>query len=215
MMYFYEMRSLYEKRFDKNGFVVVLEATDDWQKYIDALNLDNEELDLLKTMKNFRKKEFLSARYGFQQLLDRPAKIIKDRYGKPWIKDDSNFISISHSVDRLAIIYHEKRCGIDIQLEQEKILNLAPKFITAEEISEIPEDEVMGCTHYYWGAKESLFKAYGEKKVDFKKHLNVPLMSLENPQVLEAQVKKENYEGTYNLHFEKLEEYYLAYAIEK
>ncbi len=205
----------FKKIFEDHSFVAVMHTDEDWQKYIDALNLSQKEREVLHTMKDFRKKEWLSARMAFLLMLGKPPVFIKDAYGKPWLKDNDNYISISHSVNKVAIIYHPKRVGIDIQLHQEKILKLAPKFILKKEIEAIRADEKLACFHYYWGAKESLFKAYGQKKVDFKKHLHVEKMNPLDLKPVLASVNKENYTGQYKVYFKSLKEYYLAYVIEQ
>ncbi len=205
----------FKKIFEDHSFVAVMHTDEDWQKYIDALNLSQNEREVLHTMKDFRKKEWLSARMAFLLMLGKAPIFIKDEFGKPWLKDDNHYISISHSLNKVAIIYHSKRVGIDIQQRQDKILKLAPKFILPTEIEALKSEEKLDCFHYYWGAKESLFKAYGEKKVDFKKHLKVDKMNPKTLQAVQASIHKENYTGQYNVHFESLNEYYLAYVIEQ
>ncbi len=209
------MKLLYERRFEDPFFVAVLETKDDWQKYTDALNLSVHDHDLMKGMKDFRKREFLASRAGFQFMLDKPIEISKDHYGKPWLKDDDHYISISHSENRVALIYHERKVGIDIQIHQDKIIDLAPKFITESEIEAIPDIMKMESIHYYWGAKESMFKAYGEKKVDFKKHLDVPLLHPSYTDAMIARFNKPEYFAEYYINVDQIDNFYLVYAIEK
>ena len=60
--------------------------------------LDNEEKKKIKTFSSTsRKLEFLSVRALLAELLGSEAKIVYNKNNKPFLKDGSRFISISHS----------------------------------------------------------------------------------------------------------------------
>ena len=73
---------------------------------------------------------------------------------KPFIRDSSAHISISHSHDKLAIILNRhKNTGIDIELLRDKILTVRHKFLTAGEQDFAGED--VQKTDYHLGGKRS------------------------------------------------------------
>ena len=207
------MALVYKHQLSESSFVAIWQSDEDWQKYTDPLNLSDVDKNLLSSMKAFRQKEWLNSRMAFKNTLGKDITLVKDEFGKPWIKDDDTYISISHSEDKVAIIYHQNKVGIDIQIQQEKIIKLAPKFLTQSEIDQLEEKDKLDCFHYYWGAKESLFKAYGRKKVDFKKNLLIEKMDPNNLQPVKGVFQKDDFVSNYTLHFELHNEFYLAYAI--
>ena len=64
-------------------------------------------------------------------------------------------------------------CGIDIQFIVPKITRLAHKFLCPPEAASIEEATALDQLHFYWGAKEALYKAHGRRKLDFIEHIKV------------------------------------------
>ena len=98
--------------------------------------------------------------------------LIYDEFGKPHLKD-GKFISITHSYTFSGIIISETcPVGIDIEKQREKILKIAPKFTPFEEYKTIANvDALVRKLTIVWGAKESLYKIYGKKKLLFLHHI--------------------------------------------
>jgi len=66
--------------------------------------------------------------------------------------------------------------GCDIQVLTEKMSRIAHKFLNDAEkdfVKTRPFDEELELLHLFWTAKESLYKAYGLKELDFRKNLFV------------------------------------------
>ena len=81
-----------------------------------------------------RKLEFLSVRALLAELLGNDAKIVYNKNNKPFIKDGSHFISISHSHKLTAIlISRNERVGIDLEYMRANINAFASKFINKKE----------------------------------------------------------------------------------
>jgi phosphopantetheinyl transferase len=57
---------------------------------------------------NSRKLEFLSVRALLSELIGKDAKIVYNKNNKPFLKDGSRFISISHSHKLTAILLKHK-----------------------------------------------------------------------------------------------------------
>lgn len=94
--------------------------------------------------------------------------------GKPHLKDGTH-ISITHSHNFTAIIIgKQQEVGIDIEMQREKILRIAHKFTPVNEYRTLANTQaVVRKLTIVWGAKESLYKIYGQKGLSFLRHINV------------------------------------------
>jgi phosphopantetheinyl transferase len=100
---------------------------------------------------------------------------------KPFIPGDAFHFSISHCDNfAAAIVSTKERVGIDIEIPQQKITLLKHKFLTLNEQSlfeALPLPEIVSLT-IGWSMKEALFKWYGKGSVDFKNHMRVENITL-------------------------------------
>ena len=133
----------------------------------------NESLSALQNMtkekskiKNLNKqKEFYASRILIENLCKsfniKYNGIIKKDSGKPYLKNRTENISISHSFPYVTgILNKEKKCGIDIEKIQKKILKINHKFLSKSELNKIKNNTKKNTI--YWSAKESLYKLKGE-----------------------------------------------------
>ncbi len=127
--------------------------------------------------KEARLKETLSARRALLALAPDAAKegFVKDTFGKPHFRGQTKLeFSLSHSHGHAAALVSPQACGIDLQRRVDKITKLRSKFERLDERAFIERqpDEV-GALHVLWGAKESLFKLWGRRLIDWHEHLIV------------------------------------------
>ncbi|WP_235299077.1 4'-phosphopantetheinyl transferase family protein [Portibacter marinus] len=182
------------------------------------LALTSEEQDLVADMKGRRSIEWLSSRHLIHLMSKRTqrAVILKDQHGKPYIHDSKHHISFSHSHGMSAAIASKSLVGIDIQFIVSKIDRIAPKFMNEREWSDldnISEDKHIEVMHIIWGAKESLFKAYGKKSVDFKKHMDIHVNEWNgSPITFIGRFEKEDYQSDFKLEAMKINSHILVYA---
>jgi len=133
----------------------------------------NESLSVLKNMtkekskiKNIiKRKEFYASRVLIKNLCKsfniKYNGIIKKDSGKPYLKNRTENISISHSFPYVTgILNKEKKCGIDIEKIQKRILKINHKFLSKSELNKIKNNTKKNTI--YWTAKESLYKLKGE-----------------------------------------------------
>ncbi|MBL6606776.1 MAG: 4'-phosphopantetheinyl transferase superfamily protein [Flavobacteriaceae bacterium] len=104
------------------------------------------------------RKAFLSVRALLQCANLTDEDLYYDPFGKPYLHT-GQYISISHSHQRSAIIVSPYPVGIDIELRRPKILRIAHRFCPgiSPELSEITHETVDQFT-YVWTAKESIYK---------------------------------------------------------
>jgi 4'-phosphopantetheinyl transferase len=149
-----------------------------------------------------------------EYLLGTKAEIIYNEKGKPFIKNDSRHLSITHSHDKLAIIINKTEAtGIDIELIRDKVLRIKHKFLSETELADANENITKLIV--YWAVKESLYKVYGEKEVDFIKHLKVSAFDLSNKGKVFGNIDKHEIQSKFELEYQIIENYALAYCIKK
>lgn len=127
----------------------------------------------LESMKSvLHQKGFLSIRHLLKEIGYTDADLIYDEFGKPYLKDNKQ-ISITHSFNFTAIIISDDlTVGIDIEKQRDKILKIAHKFTPIQEYNTIANDAALiSKLTIVWGAKESLYKIYGKKKLLFLHHI--------------------------------------------
>jgi 4'-phosphopantetheinyl transferase len=146
-------------------------------------------------------------------LLGEDIDIVYNDKGKPFIKNDIKHISITHSHDKLAVIINEKQAtGIDIELIRDKVLKIKHKFLSGSELNDA-NDNVTKLI-IYWAVKESLYKVYGEKEVDFIKHLKVLPFTLEDKGKIFGKIEMETCHH-FELEYRIIENYALVYCLRK
>lgn len=148
------------------------ESFSDLQEGIELTESNKTRLNSMKS--ELHQKGFLSIRHLLKAVGYTDFDLIYDEFGKPHLKD-GKFISITHSFTFTAIIYStETVVGIDIEKQRDKILKIAHKFTPIEEYKTIANhDALISKLTIVWGAKESLYKIYGKKKLLFIHHIYV------------------------------------------
>lgn len=161
-----------------------------------------------------REKEIAGKNFLLQHLIGDITKLQYDEKGKPYLINDSRYISISHSYDRLVIILNEKEeTGIDIELIREKILKIKHKFLKKIELADANDD--VEKLLIYWAAKETLYKIYGLKEVDFVHHLYVHPFEKKQNGTITGEIKLLKFHQTFRLNYQLVDNYVLVYAVEK
>lgn len=154
-------------------------------------------------------KEFL-----IKKLLDKDCLIAYDDKGKPYLTGDTRHISVSHSHDKLTIIVNEQEAtGIDIELIRDKVLKIKHKFLTAAELADAGDD--VEKLLIYWASKETLYKIYGLKEVDFIEHLLVKPFTKHNLGTIIGAIGLPGFNESFELNYQLLDNYVLVYALKK
>jgi len=171
------MPLIYQKIWDVKKKLAVWKVTEDEEFFIQQLNWTSSEKALFDSLKGARRKEWLASRLLICQLAEIPnsSYILKDSFGKPFVKNSNSNVSISHTTGYVAAYISYLSIGIDIQTIVTKIHRIAHKFLSYEELHQIPEKKMLHSLHLYWGAKEALYKAYGRKQLKYREHIKINL----------------------------------------
>mgnify|MGYP003482227436 CR=1 FL=1 len=157
---------------------------------------------------------FLSVRHLLKAAGYSDLDLFYDQNGKPSLSDGKH-ISITHSYEFSAIIISSENVGIDLEMNREKIVRIADKFIDSEFEYLDKENQYIQSLSVIWGAKEALFKMCNSRSLSFKQDMHVHKFEL-NSEHITAHIYSEklHFNQNFKLHFESFENYTLVYALE-
>ena len=187
------------------------ESLEDLTVGIELTEPSKKRVDTMKSV--LHQQGFMSIRQLLKQAGYVDADIYYDAYGKPHLKDN-NYLSITHSFTFTAIIISEKKpVGIDVEKQRDKIVKIAHKFTPIEEYNTIANhDALVSKLTIVWGAKESLYKIYGKKKLRFLHHIYIEEFSFIDTKTTGV-IKYEGHVSSHNIHFLEFEGFTCVYAL--
>lgn len=98
--------------------------------------------------------------------------IVKDEFGKPFPEGYDYQLSLSHSFPFVAVLLDKyESVGIDLEQPKEKLLRIAPRIHSEDELADAGNDIIKHCI--YWCAKEALIKIYGKKDLIFSENMKI------------------------------------------
>ena len=137
-----------------------------------------------------------------------------DQYGKPHLNDGKH-ISISHSHEYATLIISDEITGIDIEMQREKIIKIAPKFAEKElEFLEKENQDYIRKLTVIWGVKESIFKIRNEAGISFKDHIHVHPFEIKDQSGI-ADLDFQNKSNQFKYHFIEIDNFTLVYAFQQ
>jgi 4'-phosphopantetheinyl transferase len=178
-----------------------------------GIALTKKNKNRLDSMKSeLHQRGFLSIRHLLKEVGLTDADLEYDEHGKPHL-NAGRYISISHSFTFTAIIFsHDKAVGIDVEKQREKILKIAHKFTPFEEYKTIANvDALISKLTIVWGAKESLYKIYGKKKLLFLHHIYVADFKFSDKRT-SAEIRFNGEVSSYNIEFLEFEGFTCVFA---
>ncbi len=192
---------------------LIWKIEESFEELSEGVLLTQESQQRVNGMKsNLHQRGFLSVRHLLKEIGYTDSDLQYDAYGKPHLKD-GNYISITHSFTFCAIIFSDKQpVGIDIEMQRDKIVKIAHKFTPIEEYKSIANhDALVSKLTIVWGAKESLYKIYGKKKLLFLENIYIEDFSFETHQTT-GKILYEGKTSEYNIHFIEMEGFTCVYA---
>ncbi|MDA6071210.1 4'-phosphopantetheinyl transferase superfamily protein [Flavobacterium sp. AC] len=209
-------------QFNATTKILVWHITESFEELLGKVVLKEKTQQRLNGMKSqMHQRAFLSVRMLIQEMGFTDHEMHYDEFGKPYF-NCHNHISITHSHDFAAIIISDETVGIDMELQREKILRIADKFVDTEN----SYLNTQNTTNYIkeltviWGAKEAIFKIRNEKGISFKDHIRVNAFSLDKNQT-EASLHFNDLVVDFDVHYKEIksdtsgQDFTLVYAFEK
>ncbi|MCD8434096.1 4'-phosphopantetheinyl transferase superfamily protein [Tenacibaculum dicentrarchi] len=199
---------------NSNTNVLIWKIEESFDELSENITLNKRSINRLNSMKSdLHRKGFLSVRQLLKKAGYTDDDLIYDEFGKPHLKD-GKFISITHSfIFSAIIISDDKPVGIDIEKQRDKIVKIAPKFTPIEAYKSIANHSALvSKLTIVWGAKESLYKIYGKKKLHFLKNIYIDDFSFESNKTL-GRILYQGITDEYQIHFLETEGFTCVYAI--
>jgi phosphopantetheinyl transferase len=142
----------------------------------------------------------------------------KNEFNKPFLKiaEKPYFVSITHSFDFAAIIISQStEVSVDMEKIDPRIGRVKHKFLNNIEFSFAGNEKDIHAQTLIWSAKETLYKLYGFKELDFKANLNILPFSVQITGVLSGSIQKENYHKEVPISYFLWDQYFITYSTEQ
>ncbi len=193
--------------------VLIWHITESEKELNTPLTLESYSQKRLSDMKSeIHRRAYLSVRHLLAIAQYTDADLIYDENGKPSLSDGVN-ISITHSYEYAAIILGANAVGIDIEKQRDKIIRIASKFISDKEFEYLNENApnyIKNLT-VIWGAKEAVYKLYGQPGVSFKQHIIIAPFEI-NKGITKSLLSFEEIQETYETDFIEFNNFTCVYT---
>ena len=155
--------------FDIKDVHVLLFEIDD-NAFEESLRLLNDsDINYINSIKSDkRKKEVAVTLLNIKKVFGKEALLLHNENGKPFLKNISTHISISHSENLLCIAYSDKfDVGIDIQFWKNALIRTTEKFLSNEE-QKMLDVKDKNTLLKSWTTKEAAYKILNIKNLSLK-----------------------------------------------
>ena len=137
--------------------------------------------------------------------------------GKPYLVNESVHFSVSHCNGFAAcVISEEGPVGIDIELIQDRIKKVAPKFLhnsELEKINTLNEEAQLKEMSFVWAAKEAMYKMNEKLGLDFSEHLRVEGLTNNTNGMMSGSILSEAAALDVEIHYELRENFVWAVSL--
>jgi len=166
-----------------------------------------------------RRREYLASRYILQKALPphlSVADYVKDQNGAPRIHHSPLYIGISHCEKYTACIVSNRRAGCDIEIYQNRILRLADRFMTPKDQKWAEAGDPVKRTHLMWGIKESSYKTWAKRGIDWIKDIHVDSISEKNSGKgkIKGRIGKKAHEIHYHGEYQYFDDFIFVWTLE-
>ena len=168
----------------------------------------DRELEILDQLSPRKRSEWLASRELLFRIAKLPerAECLYDEFGKPYLIGSNRHISVSHSASWASAMICDQSCGVDIQVYSNAVERIANKFLSENEIKQtLKSKNRLHHLHLLWGAKECMYKAYGKKKLEFRQHIFIHTLDIDNC-TGKGEISIEDIHLQYEIHFRILPE---------
>jgi 4'-phosphopantetheinyl transferase len=208
------MACITEHFLNENTLLGVWKIEEDLKTLKEMVVLGPEDRKKFKNFRsNSRKLEFLSVRALLMELLGPEPKIVYNKNNKPFIKDGSHFVSITHSNKLTSIMLSTReKVGIDLENMSSNISGLSFKFINRQE--KITRKKELRKIHLYlhWCAKEALYKICDKEGINIKKNITIYPFEPSNSGQIKGKVHSEKINEEFDLEYTIYDNYAIVWT---
>ena len=185
------------------GTLGIWELREEIDYFWENINSKLLDIDEYKSIKNpLRQREWLSVRLLIQQLEEPVSTSIikKDKFGKPVTNEPNCHLSFSHNKEYAVVLVGKKEIGVDIEKDSERIFKIAKRFLSEKENNDLGVSAMSEELTRYWCAKEAIYKCFGKKDLNFRKHIEIEaFQSHEDKIISTGKLKRPDLSFNYSL----------------
>lgn len=192
----------------------VWKIEEDINTLLELANLDQEDKKVYKVFASTsRKLEFLSVRALLAELIGKDARIVYNKNNKPFLRDGSRFISISHSNKLTAILLStNEKVGIDLEYMSTNIGAIAFKFINRKEKITREPDKRKYHLYLHWCAKESLYKICDKEGISIRRNITIEPFEVKDSGEIKGKVHTAKINDTFDLFYTRYDNYAIVWT---
>ena len=195
---------------DNDTNLLIWKITESFEMLQQNITLGSTSQQRLDSMKSkIHQRGFVSIRQLLSIIGYEDADLVYDAFGKPHLPD-GKYISITHSYEFSAIIISNHPVGVDIEMQRDKIIRIASKFVGLEN-EYLTETDQTKMLSVIWTAKESLYKLYATPGLSFLEHIYIHPFTMEMP-FTTATVTYKSESQQFQISFMEFEGFICAYA---
>ena len=210
------MALAYHKEIDPFTSFAIWKIEESADELFAQLQLKEHEKTYLDSLANGKRNmHWLSTRVLLRRMMDTDQYIDcrVDSSGKPYLSNFPHYISLSHSYDYAAVMVSKnKAVGIDIELIKNKIERIANKFLSAQELEFIQEQERIEQLYVCWCAKEAIYKLHGKKNVSFVENIELKPFHYSGNGSFSANLDVGSIHKEFRVHYEKFDDYMIGFV---
>jgi phosphopantetheinyl transferase len=192
----------------------VWKIEEDIKTLLEMVVLDNDDKKKYRGFASTsRKLEFLSVRALLSELLGKDARILYNKNNKPFLKDGSKFISITHSHKLTAILCStNEKVGIDLEYMSSNIGALAFKFLNRKEKVTKNPDNRKYHLYLHWCAKESLYKICDKAGISIRNNIAIEPFDVKESGEIKGKVHTKKINESFDLYYSRYDNYAIVWT---
>jgi 4'-phosphopantetheinyl transferase len=192
----------------------VWKIEEDLNTLLESVVLDPDDRKKYKVFASTsRKLEFLSVRALLEELLGKDARIVYNKNNKPFLKDGSRFISISHSNKLTAILLStNEKVGIDLEYMSTNIGAIAFKFLNRREKITKESDKRRYHLYLHWCAKEALYKICDKEGISIKRNITIEPFEVKDSGEIKGKVQTDKINDSFDLFYTRYDNYAIVWT---
>ena len=177
----------------EGGGIAIWHITETADELYGLLGTHRYDAQLAEKKNESRRAEWLAVRLLVKELFGSEAEVAYHPTGRPYLKNGTAHISISHTKGFAAVAYHHRApLGMDIEYLSSRVERIASRFTTRAEASyiDVLEEPVRQMCHLInWSAKETLYKLFDSPSLaEFKEVFHIAPYTLGECGAMDATV---------------------------
>jgi len=184
---------------------------------MDERDLHEDELAIIRQLSPRKRSEWMASRDLLYKIAGLPERMqcLYDDFGKPYLRGIDKHISLSHSELWCAAMISDWPCGVDVQVYSDTARRIGDRFLTPSDSELVLQSSnPLHFYHFFWGAKECIYKAYGKRKLGFREHIFIDEINEEAGTAL-GEITYEGIHLHYDIYFKFLPEVAWVFCIER